>query len=62
MAEITEESTHRILVPALERDRNLRYPHRTTALSSVQHAPPGRVSHDGTALSWYELPYLPLKV
>lgn len=52
-----EESTLRILVPALEGDGNLTYPHRETwhtpaelpATRHVHSAPPGGASQEGTA-------------
>ena len=46
IAQITEEeSTSRIWGPALKGDRNLTYPLRAAASSSVHSAPPGTASH-----------------
>lgn len=46
VAETTKgESAPRILIPALEGVRNLVYPHKATAPSSVHRGPPGRAPH-----------------
>lgn len=49
MAKTTEESTLKILVPALKRGRNLLSPQKTTTPGSVHSTPAGRASHKGTA-------------